>query len=433
MSQTDQETQAASAQTDQAGFGELLRSNANVRRLWGGTVVSLFGDWFNTLALYRLALDLTGSEAALGGVFLTKMLPLALASPLAGVLVDRFDRKHIMIGADMVRAVIVLGFLFVRDAGDLWLLYTLAAAQIAVSAAFTPAKNAILPGITAPRELLTANALLSATWSTMLAFGAAAGGPAVDAFGTDAVFLFDALTYLVSAAFIWRIRAPEARRPAVLDAAESAVRVAARQIWDGWRYLRRRPAVGRMALAKAAWGVGGGGLVLALALVGDRLFPGVGTTGIGVLFAARGVGTGIGPILARALFRDERRWPTVLGACVIASGLGYFAIAASLDTRLAVVALVVFAHAASGAGWVLSTTLLQRRTEDAFRGRVFATDWLFVTLVESVSIATASILLAADVPLARVIGILATVQVAVGIVWLLTIVPAERRAGRVDS
>ena len=421
------------AQTDSppsAGFGELLRGNANVRRLWAGTVVSLFGDWFNTLALYRLALDLTGSEAALGGVFLTKLLPLALASPLAGVLVDRFDRKRILIGADLARAAIVLGFLLVRDAGDLWLLYALAAAQIAVSAAFTPAKNALLPGITSPRELLTANALLSATWSTMLALGAAAGGPAVDAFGTDAVFLFDAATYLVSAAFLWRLRAPEARRPAVTGAAEGALRVAGRQIADGWRYLARRPDVGRMALAKASWGVGGGGLILALALVGDRLFPGVGTTGIGVLFAARGVGTGVGPLVGRALFRDERRWPAVLGACVVASGLGYVAISQVLEARLAVVALVVLAHAASGANWVFSTTLLQRRAEDAFRGRVFATDWLLVTLVESVSIGVASVLLELGAPLGPLILGFAAVQAAVGLAWLLVVVPVERRAAR---
>lgn len=418
---------------DSAGFGELLRGNANVRWLWGGTVVSLFGDWFNTLALYRLAIDLTGSEAALGGVLLTKLLPLALASPVAGVLADRFDRKHILIGTDLVRAVIVLGFLFIEDAGDLWLLYTLAAAQIAVSAAFTPAKNALLPGITSPRELLTANALLSATWSTMLALGAAAGGPAVDAFGTDAVFVFDAATYLVSAAFLWRLRAPEARRPAVVDAAESAVRVAARQIWDGWQYLRRRPDVGRMALAKASWGVGGGGLILALALVGDQLFPGVGTTGIGVLFAARGIGTGLGPILGRALFRDERRWPMVLGASVVVSGFGYIAVALALDLRLVVVALVVFSHAASGANWVFSTTLLQRRAEDAFRGRVFATDWLLVTLVESASIAVASVLLEGGMALGTLIFGFALVEVVVGVGWVLTVVPAERRAADAEG
>ncbi len=300
----------------EVGYGALLRTNAGVRRLWAGTIVSLFGDWFNTLALYRLVLDLTGSETALGGVFLTKMLPLALASPIAGVLADRLDRRALMIGADLVRAALVLGFLFVRDAGDLWLLYALAAAQIAVSAAFTPAKNALLPRITGRGELLTANALLSATWSVMLAVGAAAGGPVVDAFGTDVVFWIDAATYLVSAAFIARIVAP----PRTPEEGEGRLlRTGLRQIVDGWRYLRARPGVGRIALAKAAWGTGGGGLVLALALLGDHLFPSAGTTGIGVLFAARGIGTGLGPVLARALFRDVRRWPSVLGACVIGS------------------------------------------------------------------------------------------------------------------
>jgi MFS family permease len=411
------------------GFGALLRTNANVRRLWAGTVVSLFGDWFNTLALYRLALDLTGSETALGGVFLTKLLPLALASPVAGVLADRFDRRRLMIGADLVRAGIVLGFLFVRDAGDLWLLYTLAAAQIAVSAAFTPAKNAVLPAITRKGELLTANALLSATWSVMLAVGAAAGGAAVDAFGTDVVFWLDAGTYLVSAVFIARVRVP-AR---VAEAAGGpglggAVRAGARQVVEGWRYLRARPAVGRIALAKATWGVGGGGLVLALALAGDELFPSAGTTGIGVLFAARGLGTGLGPILARAAFRDARRWPAVLGACVIGSGVAYAAVALALDARWAVAALVVAAHAASGANWVLSTTLLQERAEDRYRGRVFATDWLLVTLVQSASILVTGAVLEAGASLSAVILGLAAVEVAVGLAWLALVVPAEARA-----
>lgn len=412
------------AETASVGFGELLRGNREVRLLWGGTIVSLFGDWFNTLALYRLVLDLTGSETALGGVFLTKLLPLALASPIAGVLADRLDRRHLMIGSDLVRAVLVLGFLFVRDAGDLWLLYTLAAAQIAVSAAFTPAKNAVLPLITKRSELLTANALLSATWSVMLAVGAAAGGPVVDAFGTDVVFWLDAGTYLVSAAFIVSMRIP-ARR--VQRAVGGAVRSGLREIAAGWRYLRERPAVGRIAFSKATWGLGGGGLVFALALLGDGLFPSAGTTGIGLLFAARGLGTGLGPVIARTAFRDTRHWPTVLAACIVASGIGYLGIALAADLRWVVAGLVVFAHAASGANWVLSTTLLQERTEDDFRGRVIATDWLLVTLVESISILAASALVERGVGLVPVIAGLAALEIVGAIVWGLLVVPAERR------
>ena len=408
----------------QVGYVELLRTNANVRRLWGGSVVSLFGDWFNTLALYRVVLDLSGSEMALGAVFLTKLLPLAIASPVAGVIVDRVDRKRLLIGSDLVRAAIVLGFLFVDTASDLWLLYVLAAAQIVVSAVFVPAKNAVLPTIAGPRELLTANALLSATWSVMLAVGASAGGFAVDAFGPDAVFAFDAATYVLSAGILLRLRVPE-RTP---EAAEgSAVGIAARQIAAGWRYLRERPEVGRMALAKATWGVGGGGLILALTLVGDRLFPGGATAGIGILFAARGAGTGLGPVIGRALFRDAGRWPLVLGACVVVSGVGYVSVALASGLAVVVVASVVVAHAASGANWVFSTTLLQQRAEDAYRGRVFATDWLLVTVVESGSIVAASAALERGVSLEAVVLALAATQIACGLAWMVVVVPFERR------
>ena len=408
----------------EVGFGTLLRTNRDVRWLWGGTVISLFGDWFNTLALYRLVLDLTGSETALGGVFLTKLLPLALASPIAGVLADRLDRRKLMIGADLVRAVLVLGFLFVREAEDLWLLYVLAAAQIAVSAAFTPARNAVLPLITKKGELLTANALLAATWSVMLALGAAAGGPAVDAFGTDVVFWLDAGTYLVSAGFSAGIRLPA--REVEVDVG-GAVRAGLRRIAEGWRYVRTRPPVRRIVGAKAAWGIGGGGLVFALALLGDQLFPSAGTTGIGVLFAARGLGTGIGPIVARTVFRDARRWPLVLAGCIVVSGLGYLGVAAAADWRWLVAGLVVFAHAASGANWVLSTTLLQERADDAVLGRVVATDWLLVTLVDSVTIVVASQLLEAGVGLVTLIAALGTIQVVTGFVYGALVVPAERR------
>ena len=413
----------------QVGYWALVRGNRNVRRLWLGTMVSLFGDWFNTLALYRLAKDLTGSELALGGVLLTKLLPLALAAPVAAALVDRLDRKHVMIGADVLRAAIVLGFLFVRDAGDIWLLYVLAFCQIAVSAAFGPAKSAALPNVTARGELLTANALLSASWSVMLAVGAAAGGPAVDLFGTDAVFVFDALTYLVSAAFIAGMTVPQDR---AAGAGGSIWREAWRQSVEGLAYLRERAHVLRPALAKTTWAVGGGGLVLSLILIGDQVFPGAGTTGIGVLFAARGLGTGIGPILARALFRDSGAWFPVLGACVALSGAGYLLIAVLPWTAgagaLALVAAVVFAHAASGANWVLSTTLLQVRAEDRYRGRVFTADWLMLALVESASTLAASLALEAGASLRAVVTAFAAVQVVSGLVWLAAVVPWERRA-----
>ena len=470
---------------DEAGYWELVRDNVNFRRLWTGNLISLLGDWFNTIALYTLVVDLTGSPLALGAVFITKMLPWAIAAPLAGVIVDRFNRRQLMIGTDIARAVVVLGFLLIDEPGDVPWLYVLLTAQVVIGAVFQPAKSASLPNITTPRELLTANALMSATWSTMLAVGAALGGLATEALGTTAVFWIDSATYVVSAVFIYGTTIPQDTEPGK----QSLFRAAAREIIEGWQHLRTHPRIGRIAFAKATWAVGGGALVYMLALLGDRMAPGALAAGIGVLFMARGIGTGIGPIVVRALFTDRTQWPAVIGGAIVFCGLCYGVIAfvpwASTTTSIVLVcALVVAAHAAleagdyrearsliagmrafediraeegngtnvtgvkaalgalghvcalvgaapaaSGGNWVLSSTMLQKRTNDRYRGRVFSTDWLLVLATESASIFVASLLLEAGwIDLVGSFQLFAGLQVACGVLWWLIIVPRERRA-----
>ncbi|GAB5518634.1 MAG: MFS transporter [Rhodothermales bacterium] len=411
------------AASDQAGYLELVRTNANFRRIWIGHLISLLGDWFNTIALYTLVADLTGSPFALGAVFLSKMLPSALAAPIAGVLVDRWNRRRVMIGTDLLRAVVVLGFLLIDDPGDVPLLYVLAALQIVIGTAFQPAKSASIPNITTPRELLTANALSSATWSMLLALGAALGGFATAWLGTDAVFLLDSATYLISAWFIWRTTIPQDTATPPKD---GVITSAFREVAEGWRHLRTHPAIGRIALAKASWALGGGALVYMLTLLGSELSPGSEAIGIGLLFSARGIGTGIGPILARAWFKNQRHWPTVLGACVILSGLWYTSIG-WLPWTYALAFCVAMAHTPSGANWVFSTVLLQERTSDRFRGRVFANEWLLVMTADTIAILAASLLLELDILSLRTLFILfGGVQVLTGLLWLWQIVPKER-------
>ncbi|MFP4227748.1 MAG: MFS transporter [Salinivenus sp.] len=414
---------------EQAGYWRLVAANTHFRRLWIGTVISLLGDWFNTIALYVLVTELTGSPLALGAVFLTKMLPWALSAPLAGVVVDRYDRRRLMIGTDLFRAVLVLGFLFIDQPAEVPWLYALLAAQVVAGAVFTPAKDAALPNITTPAELLTANALMSATWSTMLAVGAALGGLAVEALGTDAVFWIDSATYLVSAAFIFATVIPQSTEPAEASLWRSAVR----EIADGWQHIRQRPRIGRIAFAKATWAIAGGGLVYMLALLGDRIAPGALGAGIGVLFMARGLGTGIGPILTRRFFQDRHQWPAVIGAAIAVCG-GCYAVVGVLpwtSTTAGIAALCVFVvagHAASAGNWVLSTVMLQKRTVDRYRGRVFSTEWLLVMSAESISILGASTALELGwVELAGAIQLFAGLQVVSGLAWLLVVVPRERR------
>src|SRR5258708_654674 len=103
------------------GYVELLRANRNFRRLWIGRVVSQLGDWFNSVALFTLLLSLTGSGRAIGYVLIIKLLPAFFFGPLAGVAADRFNRKTVMIAADLARGVLVLGFLLVRTPAQVWL------------------------------------------------------------------------------------------------------------------------------------------------------------------------------------------------------------------------------------------------------------------------------------------------------------------------
>jgi MFS family permease len=420
---------------EQAGYWALVVGNKDFRRLWIGNLISLLGDWFNTIALYVLVTELTGSPFALGAVFITKMLPWALSAPLAGVLVDRYNRRWLMIGTDAFRAVIVLGFLLIDRPAEVPWLYVLLTAQVVAGAVFNPAKSAALPNITTPRELLTANALMSATWSTMLAVGAALGGFAVEALGTEAVFWIDSATYVVSAIFILGTTIPQDTEPADTSLLRSAVR----EITDGWRHLRAHPRIGRFAFAKATWAMAGGALVYMLALLGDRIAPSALAAGIGVLFMARGIGTGIGPIVVRRLFPDRHQWPGVIGGAVILCGLCYVGVglvpwSSSLPLVVAVCTLVVMGHAASGGNWVLSTVILQKRTEDRYRGRVFSTDWLFVMSAESLSILVGSALLEFGwLTLEGAVLVFAGLQVASGLAWLAIVVPRERRDEQAEA
>lgn len=412
---------------EQAGYLELIRDNVNFRRLWIGNLISLLGDWFNFIALVTLIGSETGSALAIGFTFVAKMLPWAVASPVAGLIVDRFDRRRLMIGSDLARAVVVAGLVLVEGPHTVWLAYLLTTLQMVVGSVFVPARSASIPNVTSPRELLTANALLSASWSVMLVVGAALGGFMTEWVGPRPVFVADSLTYVLSAFFIYRTVIPqqlEEKSPGPV--LQSAVR----KIAAGWRHLWSRPRIGRIALAKATWSVAGGASVFMLTLLGEEIAAGMQAAGIGMLFMARGIGTGLGPVAARALFTDERRWPAVLGLCIIMSGICYEMVG-YVPWTVWVALLVGAAHAFSGANWVLASVLLQKRTVDQYRGRIFATEWLLVMVTESLSIMAASLLIEFDVlDLRSCFRAFAAVQVACGVLWMLIVVPRERRAAQ---
>jgi MFS family permease len=364
-----------------SGYLELLRSNRNFRQLWLGQVVSQLGDWFDTIALYALLLRLTGSGRAVGLLLVARFLPSFIVGPLSGVVADRFSRRTIMIVSDILRAIVVLGFLLVRKPEHVWLVYALTILQLVFSTFFEPAKTAVIPSIVRERELLAANAISSITWSVMLTLGAAFGGIVTGWFGTDAAFILDSLTYIASALLVAGVRFPH--RPArVKSKLTIGKALGITDTLEGARYVWQRPRVFALMMVKPAWGVGGGILTL-LAVFGEKIFPigGKAAIGIGVLYAARGIGTAIGPIVMRRVSGETREsMQTGIGAAFLIGGIGYMAFGGATSFVLAIIVLM-FAHAGGSILWVNSTVLLQRAVEDNFRGRVFAAELALLTLM----------------------------------------------------
>ena len=375
------EPEHGTASISLVSYVRLLGANRNFRRLWLAQIVSEIGDWFYTLAIYTLLLQLTGHAGSVALALVLQVIPQTLVGPTAGVVNDRLRRKHVMIAADLVRCGVVLAMLFVRSRSMVWLVYPLLVAETTMTAFFEPGRSAVIPNITSEGEVLVANTLSSATWSVNLMIGASVGGVVAASFGRDAVFILNALSFLTSAALIGGMRFAEPH-------AESAAPLRARDLVDfspvleGIRYIRSHPTLLPTVLSKAGELMVGPSWVI-FTVMGAREFavhrPGINPAGgamlgMSILLGGRGIGALVGPIVSArwAGSNDGRlRLGILLGYLTISAG--YAVLGASRTVWMAAVCAML-AHAGGSTVWVFSTTLLQLHTEDRFRGRVFAAD-----------------------------------------------------------
>jgi MFS family permease len=366
-------------------YVSLLRKNRNFRLIYIGQTISQLGDWFNAVAVYALLLDLTGSATAVAWMMIVQFLPMAIVGPLAGVVVDRVNRRRLMIGADVVRGFLILGLLAVRRADEVWIAYVVMALTVSAAAFFEPARTATIPNITAEEELLPANALASATWSAMLAVGASIGGIVTAVAGRDVAFGVNAASFFLSAYYIGQTRY-DATPPVTKRLTNLAAVTGFSDLVEGFAYIRRESHVAALLCVKAGWGLAGGVLLL-LTIFGQRVFPiaGGAAAGIGVLYGARGIGAGLGPIALRWIIGQQ---PATLRRAIAPAfftvGIFYVALAAAPSLWIAALC-VVCAHFGGSILWVFSTVLLQLEVPDRFRGRVFAAELALVTLVTSLS------------------------------------------------
>jgi MFS family permease len=374
-----------------ADFINLLRDNRNYRYTWLGQVVSETGDAFNNIAVLSLAIETTRSGLVVGGVMLSRAIPAVLAGPFAGVVLDRFDRRRIMIASDLIRCVVALAFVLTIGQPRPWLLYVLSGLLMFASPFFTAGRAAILPAIASADELHTANSMTQTTqWATLTA-GTLLAGASVAKFGYSFAFILNSLSFLFSAAAIGllRTKAGEFRAGRRVDGA---------QVLRGWSeyrqglaYMGKTPLIFGIAMISVGWATGGGAAQILFTLFGEQVFH-RGAAGIGTIWGFAGIGLlaggGLGHVIGRrAGFRGYKRAVTI---SYILHGATYV-----LFSEMRVYWLALFFICASRVGMAVSSVLnysqLLKHTRDEFRGRVFATLESLRWAVMLLSMAAASI------------------------------------------
>ncbi|MFL5737760.1 MAG: MFS transporter [Actinomycetota bacterium] len=361
------------------GAFSLLKRNRDFRRLYVAQLISFGGDWFLIVALFPLILQLTHSPVMVAVALAAQEIPFFLASPFAGVLADRLNRKRLMVVSDLARAVLCCGFLFIHDESTVWLAFVLLVLTSSFSSVFEPASTAAVPNLVDPEDLSAANALTGSAWGTMLAVGAALGGIVASAFSAHTAFLVDSASFLLSALVLSGIhramsrpREPEEEHPGVVEATR-----------ETFRYSARDHRVLALLVVKGGFGLAAGLLIL-LPVFATQVFK-AGAIGYGILMAARGVGALIGPFLARWFAGpNDRRLFSAIGLSLATFGVFYGVFSVTPTLILASVA-VLGAHLGGGAQWMLSTYGLQRIVPDRIRGRVFAFDLAFITVTITAS------------------------------------------------
>jgi len=380
---------------EQNAYVRLVRENKTYRQFWIAAFISMFGEWFNTIALFLLILKYTDSELLLGILMAVRMGCFALMQPFFGLLADRVNRKKLMIVTNVLQMFLALVFIAVDGPEDMWWMFLCSGAMMAMHGLYVTAERAALPNIVSREDLTTANALDSATWSTALCLGAFAGGLVVSEYGVNVAFIIDSVTFLIGTLLLIPLVVPQSFDNV---SSGSIITSALKDIWIGQKRIKSDPRLFRIIFAKTSWNIAGGGLAgVFLVLAGNDIeFVGA-ALGFGIFFFARGVGTGIGPILARRLFKDSEKWPRLIGLLIVLSGLFYLLVGFSLNGPLLLtLALVTLAHTASGGNWVLSTVLTQQWVEDEMRGRVFSTDMLLLSIGQVISTISAGYLVEHD-------------------------------------
>jgi MFS family permease len=364
-------------------YSQLLKENRNFRNLLWGQFVSEMGNWFNFIAglgLVRVVSE--ASPMAAGILFVCRLLPFALFSPIAGTFVDRFSRRQVMIWSDLSRVGVALMFLLVTSAENLWIAYVATVLLSTFGAFFEGAKNAATPNMTGRDGLLAGTALMFSTRFLLMAIGSALGGWAAAAFGYEIAFLINAASFAISALSVWLIpeEATRDRETASRMSGAGERESFMTELKEGFRYTVQNHFACTILVMNVIWATGGGAIQVVFERMGGVFFaakdgwnPDV---AVAILWTASGLGLFIGMMVAhRASSILDRRGShnSFIGWALIVHGV-LFAVGGYMPNLWLLVFFTFISRAIVGVEYAVQETLFQRSLPDYIRGRISTLD-----------------------------------------------------------
>lgn len=361
-------------------YKELLTQKVDFRNLLVGQFISEMGNWFNFIAglgLVRMVSE--SSPMAAGLLFVFRLIPFAIASPIAGTFVDRFSRRQVMFWTDIIRVAVALMFLLVTSAEDLWIAYLATTLLSVLGAFFDGAKNAATPNMTGSEGLLAGTALLFSTRFLLMAAGSALGGVASMTLGYEAAFIINAVSFAISAYFVWIIPEESTRDDETARRMRGERPSFVTEMREGLSYAVTNRFALTILVVNVIWATGGG----AVNMVFERL--GVYFTGaegmntdfaVAILWTAAGAGLFLGMIFAHRtdnVIGTHRMRKKFIGWSLIVHGL-LFAFGGFTVSLWAVVVFVFISRMIIGVEFAVQETMFQRTLPDHIRGRISTID-----------------------------------------------------------
>ncbi len=350
------------------GYFVLLQRNRNFRIFWLGRIVYLTGNFFRSIAVSTMLYQLTGSGLALGASFGFSTLPLVIASPYAGVIADRHDRRRIMIVAALSTASIVLGFLLITNVELVWLAYPIIVLLTIVGAFSAAAHDAWMPDLVTKKQYPLANALDTSIFFILMAFGSLFGGLVIENYGWGPAFVFNSFSCVLSALCLFLIQTTSQ----TLDRKPQT-----RSVWhdliEGGRLVWRGQLLLGVILLDVMYCLGAGGTGLAITFFALDVY-GLGSSGLGVLYFLYGIGATIGAlVLSRWFLRrlDFHRQCLLLGIICLGEGVFFALFAVGPSAIHSAIALALRAVIMGIFPPTVYTVMVQLIPPE-FRGRVFS-------------------------------------------------------------